>query len=239
MQIDKKAVELFSTSDMKSSLESVYSGVPGGSCSNSTHCCSESVNTFYAEFLNMVQYLKSVNLLEKYSKRALNYYLKELVEPMKCPMLQDSGLCVMYEARPLPCRIFGHLSREDYEENYEAVLEENLEAAADLKRELNIIVPESVSCHKVEYCTNFCSDSGMTLDERDDLVDELFMIDSRFLSQDLLDPENFSLSLVQWFAYALLGRERAGELRIKVSQEISLSGNSETLTAVMSELNSL
>lgn len=236
MQIDSRAIDFFSTSLMKSSLDSIYEKVPGGSCANSTHCCSESVNTFYSEYLNMVLYLKSINQLEEYSRRALSYYLKELVEPMKCPMLQDNGLCVLYEARPLPCRVFGHLSREDYEENYEAVLEENLEAAADLRRELNIVVPDSVSCHKVEYCRNFCSEGGMTLDERDDLVDDLFMLDSRFLAEDLLDPENFSLSLVQWFAYALLGRERAGELRITVSQEISQTGGSETLTTVMNEL---
>ncbi len=229
MKIDENAINFFTSSDITSVLDKVYSRVPGGTCSGSTNCCSESVNTFYSEYLNMVQLLKSKGKLEEFSQRALNYYLTELVVPMKCPMLQDNGLCVLYEARPLPCRVFGHLDSEEYEDNYDAVLEENLAAAADLKEEFGIIVPESVSHQKVEYCTAFKSEKSFTVDDRDDLVDELFMVDSRFLSEGLLDPENFSLSLVQWFAYEILGPKKAGELRIKISQEISSFGESSTL----------
>ena len=59
------------------------------------------------------------------------------------------------------------------------------------------------------------------------------MLDSKFLSSGELNPEYFSLSLVQWFAYAVWGDEKAQQLRIKVSQEISNLGVSPTLSEVL------
>ncbi len=235
--ISQKSQELFKSSAIKPMLETVYSKVPSGACSGSTNCCSESVNTFYSEFISLINQLESEGNLEEFTKRSLNYYLTELVIPMKCPMLQESGLCVLYASRPLPCRVFGHLSREEYEENYSEVLEENIEAVEHLRDEFGIEVPESVSHQKVDFCPNFKSDSGFTLDNRDDLVDDLFMLDSKFLSSGELNPEYFSLSLVQWFAYAVWGDEKAQELRIRVSQEITESGESSTLTDVLSSIS--
>ncbi len=227
--ISSKSQELFESQAINPMLKSIYSNVPSGTCSGSTNCCSESVNTFYSEFIALVNQLESEGNLEEFTKRALNYYLTELVIPMKCPMLQENGLCVLYASRPLPCRVFGNLSREEYEENYSEVLEENIEAVEHLREEFCIEVPESVSHQKVEFCTNFRSDTGFTLEDRDDLVDDLFMLDSKFLSSGELNPEYFSLSMVQWFAYAVWGDEKAQELRIKVSQEITECGESVTL----------
>jgi len=152
-------------------------------------------------------------------------------------MLQNNGLCVLYAARPLPCQVFGHLSREEYDLNYSEVLEENIEAVEYLQEDFRITVPKSVSHHKVDFCNNFKSDTGFTLEDRDDLVDDLFILDSKFLSQGELNPEYFSLSMVQWFAYAVWGDEKAQELRIKVSQEISQLGESATLKSTMDSLS--
>ncbi len=237
MKRDTKAEQFFTESDITSSLERVYQQVPNGTCSGSTNCCSESVNTFYAEYLNMILLLEKEEVLEQFTSRAVEYYLTELVRPMKCPMLQESGLCILYEARPLPCRVFGHLKKSDYDQNYEAVLESNLEAAEELLNDFGIKVPQSVCSQKIEHCTSFSSDEGMSLNDRDDLVDLLFSTDSRFFAEGLLNPESFNLSLVQWFAYATLGEDKAKELRIKISQEISSTGESATLTKHLCKLS--
>lgn len=233
MKQHTKAVHYFQAEQIQNSLNKIYRNVPNGTCAGSTNCCSESVNTFYAEFINMVLLLQEKGKLEQFTKRAVRYYLTELVRPMKCPMLQDDGLCVLYDARPLPCRVFGNLNRDEYDENYEAVLGENSSAVEALKTQFNIDVPQEVSHSKVEYCTNFSGEQPFTLEQRDELVDQLFMIDSRFLSQNLLTANHINMSLVQWFAYAVLGEKRATKLRIRISQEISASGKSSNLEKVM------
>lgn len=232
----KSALAFFKKQALQKRLNLVYAQVPSGTCKSSTHCCSESVNTFYAEYLNIVQNLQEKNTLKEFSKRAVAYYLTELVVPQKCPLLQEDGRCATYSSRPLPCRVFGHLPKEEYEANYAQVLKENLTAAKELQTTYGIIVPDEVCRHKVPFCENFSSDSEFNSSLRDDLVDELFGIESAFLMEDILDAEEFGLSLVQWFAYDILGREKAQKLRLFISQEISKTGSSQTLQQTLEEV---
>ena len=236
--IDEDALDHFHQSAIPQKLNDLYRQVPSGSCEGSARCCSESVNMFYSEFINVVETLRQHATLEYYTVKALQYYLTELVIIGKCPLLQEDNLCSCYEARPLPCRIFGHLNRTEYEENYQAVLAENRAAADELRGEYGIDVPQALTEQKIPFCLSFKSDSSFTAEQRDDLVDRLFGIESTFLVKELLDAEDFGLSLVQWFAYTLLGREQAQKLRIAVSKEISATGSSEPLTIVMNELTS-
>lgn len=210
-------------------LQNLYAKVGSGTCRECTACCSESVNTFYAEYLAIVQKLARSTSFENLVKKVFTYYATELVVAQKCPLLKENGHCAVYEVRPLPCRIFGHLSQKEYEENYEETLEANKEAVSYMKEEFNITIPKEVYEHKVPYCKNFTTSSVISLEERDELIDELFMIDSLFLSEGLLSPEQFNLSMVQWFAYDILGPEAAQELRLTVSKEISEGGESKSL----------
>lgn len=225
----EKAILYFEEADFRGQLDSLYSEIPEGSCTGCTACCSESVNTFFSEYLNLRQQLISQGELEIFQNRALYYYLTELIQPMKCPLLREDGRCGVYRARPLPCRIFGHLSQMAYEANYEAILEGNLEMAAVLETSLGIKVPEGVISKKIPYCDKFKCDTPMDQEQREALIDELFYLDSMMLSKGLLDFDEVNLSLVQWFAYDALGKEEAMALRIQVAQEMTRDGKSETL----------
>lgn len=225
----KESYNLFKNSEIGEGLNNVYEVVTSGHCIECTRCCSESVNTFYSEFLAVLKALASLKSFHKYIENILTYYFTELVRPQKCPLLKETGHCAVYSVRPLPCRIFGHLAQTDYESNYEALLEANEEAASYLKENHGIIIPKEVSAHKVPFCTSFKTEKEISLDERDELVDELFILDSKFLMEGLLSPDYFNLSLVQWFAYEILGVEKAQELRLTISKEISDTGNSSTL----------
>lgn len=230
------AYAYFEEAQFSEQLDQIYSEIPEGSCKGCTQCCSESVNTFFSEYLNLRNQLAVQGELEAFERASVYYYLSELVQPMKCPLLRPDGRCAVYNARPLPCRIFGHLRQEDYEANYEAVAEGNRAMASQLATQLQIQVPQSVVDKKIEFCRDFVSEKPMSADDRDALVDELFYLDSLMLSRGLLDFDDVNLSLVQWFAYDALGRDNAQQLRIKVSQEISIDGNSKTLLQTMENL---
>lgn len=231
-----EALQYFETANFKEQLDQLYAEIPEGKCNGCTKCCSESVNTFFSEYLNIRKALASQGALEQFQKSCIHYYLTELVQPMKCPLLREDGRCAVYFARPLPCRVFGHLGKADYEANYEEILEGNQEMAISLNESLNITVPDSVIYKKIDFCEAFISPKPMSLDDRDALVDELFFLDSLMLSRNLLDFEDINLSLVQWFAYEKLGKEQAQTLRIKICQEISKDGNSKTLLQTMEKI---
>lgn len=231
-----EAVTYFVEADFRERLNAIYETIEEGHCKGCTKCCSESVNTFFAEYLNLRLTLKAQGELAFYEKACLEYYLTELVQPMKCPLLKPDGRCAAYLARPLPCRVFGHLEQTAYEANYEAILENNLAMADALLTDLQIKVPDAVIHKKIDFCQDFVTPKPLTEGDRDDLVDDLFSLDSRMLAKGLLDFEAINLSLVQWFAYDLMGREQAEACRIQVSQEISKVGSSITLLQTLESL---
>lgn len=234
--INPEAILFFKENQMTLALNEIYETIAEGTCNGCTKCCSESVNTFFVEFLNLRETLIAQGELAIFEKACLHYYLTELVQPMKCPLLRPDGRCAVYLARPLPCRVFGHLERDAYEENYQEVLESNREMAAALLTELQIVVPEDVVTKKIDYCEDFITSKKLSAEDRDELVDDLFNMDSRMLAKGLLSFEDINLSLVQWFAYDLLGREQAEAMRIKVAQEISKDGKSITLSKILEQL---
>ncbi len=225
----EESIPFFIAQNMRTDLDTIYSEVPSGSCDGSTHCCCESVNCFYSEYLNIVKELQNKGTYEEFSKKAIRYWLCELSLPMKCPILKEDGLCEVYEARPLPCRVFGHLNRVDFESNIEAIRDQNCSAAEDLREQFGIVVPDSVVSGQVGFCANFRSETGMSSDDRDDLIDRLFGVESKFLGEEFLDFDEFNLSLTQWFAYEHFGRENAMALRIKIAQEFTELGHSKSL----------
>ena len=231
-----EAAVYFVEADFSTRLNAIYETIEEGHCKGCTKCCSESVNTFFTEYLNLRLTLEAQGELVYYERACLKYYLTELIQPMKCPLLKPDGRCAAYLARPLPCRVFGHLEKEAYEANYEAILENNLEMASELWENLQIRVPETVIRKKIDFCPDFVTPKPLDEEARDELIDDLFCLDSRMLAKGLLDFDDVNLSLVQWFAYDLLGRNQAEALRIQVSQEISKDGSSITLLQTLESL---
>lgn len=217
MEIDKEALikskEIFL--DLQNELNEIYDNIPSGKCNGCAKCCMEAVGAFYVEFLNIYFYLKDKNLLGKYMDKIENHYMDELIKKDYCPFLLSDKTCLIYPVRPLVCRLFGHSSKEVHESNYENIYQMNKEADAYLFDVYNIHLPEEVLNQKIEYCDDFEIAKAVTEDKKNNMVDALFMMDSKFLMADLIPEDAINMSITNWFVYLKYDEETASELRIK------------------------
>ena len=195
-------------------LSDIYDQVPAGRCKGCTACCSESVSTFFVEWLAIRALLQATGRWEEALDRAEDYARDELARPMKCPMLELDGRCMVYQARPLTCRVFGHLNRADYERNLKAVRRANQKAAAAILKHYGIELPTEVVNRQIPFCEAFESEMPMTSSQRDTLYDALFSLDSKFLMKGLLAPDQIQLGLVEWFSMVRLDPEVLSEERL-------------------------
>lgn len=205
-------------------LSEVYDRVPGGRCSGCTACCAESVSTFFVEWLRIRDFLEAAGRWAEALDRAENYARFELARPMKCPMLEADGSCMIYEVRPLTCRIFGHLKAADYDRNLKAVLKANRRAADEILKHYGVRLPSAVVERSIPFCESFVSEAPITVFERDELFDDLFSIDSRFLMTGLLESDQIQLGLVDWFAMVRLEPDVLSEERLKHAAEAGEQG---------------
>lgn len=180
-------------------LHRIYESVPTGTCKSCTACCSESVNISFLEFSNVVQngILKlPPQEMDVLSKKIITYYLTEWVKPQKCPFLDDQKLCMIYEARPLPCRLFGTATREAYENNYRHIQVQNLKVAKMLAQNEKIMLSESVRNKKIEFCEDFIP--VHTLDEEaiQGLYDQLINLDGQLFFKGIIDDSYMNQNIV-------------------------------------------
>lgn len=217
-----------------SKLNKIYDEIESGYCQGCTNCCMESVNTFYIEFLNIYKYLKHKDdLFEKLIPRVIKYYFLELVEKSHCPFLDEDGKCNIYEVRPLTCRLFGHASKREHEENYKRVLKENNENNKYFKKTYGLEIPKEIVDYKIEYCNEFKVDKQVHRHEKQSMIDNIFVMESNFFMNELISEEFIGTGLVSWFAYTYFDLEEAGNLRLKIMREYAESGESSALKELL------
>lgn len=212
-----KSVKFAMENNLFDKLNSIYKTIPSGKCTHCNSCCSEDVNANYLEFLNIYNYLKKNDLYKEYREKILKYYFTRLYKNSHCPFMKN-GKCAIYPVRPLSCRMFGHLSKAEYEKNYNAVLKQNKDAKEYFKRNHGVQLPEEVVNYKIPYCDEFIKDKDMTLEESKDLLNKIFELDTVFLNKNMLSPTFLNTSLAGWFTYLEFDKERSGKLRIQLAK---------------------
>lgn len=180
-------------------LNRIYSSVPTGTCNGCTACCSESVNISFLEFSNIVQ--NGISKLEPYdrevlTKRVISYYLTEWIKPQKCPFLNDQKLCMIYEVRPLPCRMFGTATKEAYENNYRHIQVQNLKVAKWLAHNEKIMLPPAVRNKKIDFCEHFKPIRTLNEGDMQGLYDQLINLDGQLYFKGIIDDSFMNGNLV-------------------------------------------
>lgn len=86
-------------------------------------CCK----TFSPPML-LIEFVHIMRLLEKRTKEERGYLyfecFKSFLEPghiEPCPLLDNEGMCSVYEARPFSCRMFGQYDEDEWDERLENV----------------------------------------------------------------------------------------------------------------------
>ncbi len=205
-------------------LNLVYKSLPGGQCSGCGNCCMESVGINLIEFINIYNYLKDKNdLRKKCLSKVLDYYFLEYINKSPCPFKDEDNRCMIYEVRPLNCRLFGHWKKEDYNKNLSNVNGRNLEYKKLIKSKYGFDISDEVVNYKIKYCEIFIPEVDyLDKSTRLSFADELMTLDSKVFSKGLIDIDFKDRGIVEYFIESLLHEDTAYNIKIRLSKDESV-----------------
>lgn len=205
-------------------LNDIYDTLPKGDCSGCGNCCMESVGINLIEFFNIYRYLDSRDeLREKSIKRIIDYYFLELINKNTCPFRDDNNRCLIYEVRPLNCRLFGHWKKEDYNKNLERVINQNKKYEDYLKKDYGIDISKEVLNFSIKYCEKFKPEFDyLSKENRLSFADDIMILDSKILASDLIDISYRDRGIVEYFIEYLMNWDFAYKIKIRITKEKNL-----------------
>ncbi len=193
----QRIIECFIEHNHLEKLERYYRQIPGGSCSACPKCCYDNVPLSAAEFAHICHALGDG--LSDYRQKVRTWYLNQYRVVQSCIFLED-GLCQIYRARPLTCRLFGHQSKAEQLRRIETVRAEKRKAAQWLYEEYRIKVAPEVVDHAIEPC-DFVAEKRFTKNQANQLFDAITMLSSVYYQQGLVYDSLINLTLIEWLLY--------------------------------------
>ncbi len=217
----EKSIEFTKENNLINELNQIYSTVPSGNCTGCGRCCMESVGINLVEFINIYMYLQNKEELRKIClDKVIDYYMLEYVKKNSCPFKDDDNRCLIYEVRPLNCRIYGHWTKNDYNNNLKNINKKNKEYANLIKNEYGIEVNEKVVNYKINYCEDFKPNKRyLKKEERLSFADSLMILDSKIYASGVIDIEFKDRGIVEYFIASLLYEKVAYDIKVKVSKD--------------------
>lgn len=216
-----KCIDFAHKSELFDKLNKVYATLPSGDCTGCGKCCMESVGINLVEFLNIYEYLKNNDDLRKSSlDRILDYYFLEYSEKRCCPFKDENNRCLIYEVRPLNCRLFGHWKKDDYNKNLDNVTQRNKEYKKYMKSENGFDISDEVVNFKIKYCEDFKPEKDyLDKSTRLSFSDEIMTLDSRFFASEMIDIEFRDRGIVEYFIESLLYQDVAYNIKVRISKD--------------------
>ena len=216
-----KCIDFAHENELFDKLNKIYTTLPSGDCTGCGECCNESVGINLVEFINIYNYLKDKEILRRESlDRILDYYFLEYTEKRCCPFRDENNRCLIYEVRPLNCRLFGHWKKDDYNKNLDNVTQRNIDYQKFMKSKYGFNISEEVVNFKIKYCEDFRPEKDY-LDKatRLSFSDEIMTLDSRFFANEVIDIEFRDRGVVEYFIESLLHQNVAYNIKIRVSKD--------------------
>lgn len=205
-------------------LNNVYESLPNGNCSGCGNCCMESVGINLIEFINIYNYLKgNEEIRNRCLSKVLDYYFLEYIKKSPCPFKDEDNRCMIYNVRPLNCRLFGHWKKDDYNKNLVNVNTKNKEYKNLIKSQYGFDISDKVVNYKINYCESFIPQNGyLDKSTRLSFSDELMTLDANIFSKGIIDIEFKDRGIVEYFIESLLNIDTAYNIKIKLSKEKDL-----------------
>ncbi len=195
----QQIVECFNQSNHLQALERHYRQIPGGRCSACPKCCYDNVPLSAVEFAHICYALGDE--LNDYREKVETWYLNQYRAVQPCLFL-EGGLCRIYRARPLTCRLFGHQSKAEQLKRIKTVRAEKLKAAQWLYDEFKITVAPQVVAHAIEPC-DFVAEKSFNKAQANQMFDAITQLSSVYYQQGLIDDSLINLTLIEWLLYYL------------------------------------
>lgn len=216
-----KSINYAEKNQLFEKLNNIYDTLPKGKCTGCGNCCMESVGINLIEFLNIYNYLQDKEELRKKSiERIMDYYFMEFMEKKSCPFKDENNMCLIYEVRPLNCRLFGHWKKEDYNKNLKDITEKNQQYKNIMKGKYGFDISDEVVNYKIKYCEDFVPDNGyLSKSERLGFADDLMVLDSRLFSKGVIDIEFRDRGIVEYFIDSLLHQNISYNIKVRISKE--------------------
>lgn len=214
-------------------LSEVYEKLPKTSCAGCATCCNwGSPPAFFIEYLNLYRYIrdKQRSDWQNIVKKAAEYFYLELVDRnQKCPFLNDSKQCSVYEVRPFSCRSYGLLAKEDFELGNRGLHQ----LAKKIKEEYDLVIPQEIIDYELPWCDKVTSDLGtyMAKSTLAGYAAQIGTLDCYYFPQDLVDQEGTLLPYPIHLANTILG-SGARTRKIKVMKQYT-EGNRELLDSIL------
>ena len=206
-------------------LNEIYSTLPKGECSGCGNCCMESVGINLIEFLNIYRYLADKDELREASiERIVDYYFMELMKKNSCPFRDENNRCLIYEVRPLNCRLFGHWKKEEYNANLSRVIEQNMDYKYSMKKIYGVDISDEVLNFSIKYCDVFKPEKDyLSKKDRLNFEDEIMNLDARILGNELINIPYKDRGIVEYFIESMLYSEFAYKIKIRITKEESIN----------------
>ena len=216
-----KSINYAEKNQLFEKLNNIYDTLPKGKCTGCGNCCMESVGINLIEFLNIYNYLQDKDELRKKSiGRIMDYYFMEFMEKKSCPFKDENTMCLIYEVRPLNCRLFGHWKKEDYNKNLKDITEKNQQYKNIMKGKYGFDISDEVVNYKIKYCEDFIPDNEyLSKSERLGFADDLMVLDSRLFSKGVIDIEFRDRGIVEYFIDSLLHQNISYNIKVRISKE--------------------
>ena len=142
------------------------------------------------------------------------------IEKKPCPFKDEDNRCLIYEVRPLNCRLFGHWKKEDYNSNLSNVTQRNKDYRDLIKSKYGFEINEAVVNYKIKYCEAFIPENDyLDKSTRLSFADELMILDSKLFSNGIIDIDFKDRGIVEYFIDYLFNENVSYNIKIRVSKD--------------------